>query len=248
MPFELDDRITINTPEGIAVDIVIAGIGSRLSARLIDSLVQVAASLALFPIAALLNDSGGFLVAVAFLYTFVVIFLYDPLFEVFNQGRTPGKAATGIRVVDRDGRPVGFVPSAIRNVVRIADFLPTGYLAGFVAMMATQHAQRLGDMAAGTYVIRDRHAAEHEQVNLAAARATVPPAEVANWDVSGITPEEITMIRAFLARRTTLPAHARWQLGVDLAKLLAPKVTGIPSTSHPEYLLEGILVAKERRT
>ena len=75
---------------------------------------------------------------------------------MLNGGRTPGKNALGIRVVGRNGEPIDFVTSAVRNMLRIIDFLPLFYLVGSIAIVATQHDQRLGDLAAGTLVVRER--------------------------------------------------------------------------------------------
>ena len=247
---EIDDRITITTPEGVTVDLVVAGIGSRFVARLLDSLIQGALIIALFVITGVLfaSDGGGFAMAFASITAFAVMFLYDPILEQAGDGRTPGKRAAGIRVVDRMGRPVGLVASVVRNVVRLVDFLPFLYGVGLVAMLATEHAQRLGDLAAGTFVVRTKHTAAHELVTgHDPGRPTVHPSEVEHWDVSAVTLEELIVVRAFLARRIALPPDARWGLAVELATKVAAKTSGIPSQAHPEYVLEGVVVAKEMR-
>jgi uncharacterized RDD family membrane protein YckC len=239
---QLDDRITIATPEGVAIDVVLAGLGSRFLARLLDSLIQFFAIIAL-AVGMGSADSGVF-TAISLVLVFLVVFAYDVAFEVLNHGRTPGKAAAGIRVVGDAGEPVRFLASAIRNIVRIVDFLPIFYLVGSVSIVATRHDQRLGDLAAGTVVARDRFPGLAQP----AAPITVTPDLVATWDVSAIRPEEVHAVRQFLDRRLSLRWPARSYYAVDLANRLGPRVVGVPPNSHPEYVLEGIVVAKQHRT
>jgi uncharacterized RDD family membrane protein YckC len=241
----LDDRITIATPEGIDVDLVLAGLGSRFIARLVDSLIQVGIILALVILSALLHN--GWVEAVLIVIDFLVFFVYDILFEVFASGRTIGKRSAGLRVVRSGGQPVGFMASAVRNVLRLIDFLPSLYLVGTISVIVSAHNQRLGDLAAGTIVVRERAAQPKAAGWVAWSHPTVPLDAVVGWDVSAISPAEVAAVRAFLDRRLTLPPDARARIGYDLAVRLGSKVTGIPANAHPEYVLEGVLVAKEHR-
>jgi uncharacterized RDD family membrane protein YckC len=241
----LDDRITIATPEGLEVDLVLAGLGSRFFARLVDSLIQGVIILALL-VASLVLQSG-WITGVLIVCDFLCLFVYDILFEVFGSGRTPGKRVAGLRVVRSGGQPVGFVASAVRNVLRLVDSLPTLYLVGMISVIVTAHNQRLGDLAAGTIVVRERAAQPRATGWVAWSRPTVPLDAVVGWDVSTISPAEIAAVRAFLDRRLTLPPDARARIGYDLAVRLGAKVSGIPANAHPEYVLEGVLVAKEHR-
>jgi uncharacterized RDD family membrane protein YckC len=241
----LDQQVTIATPEGLDVDLVLAGLGSRFAARLVDSLVQVGIIIALAIVAARLHD--GWVDFFVFILVFVLIFGYDIVFEVFGSGRTLGKRAAGVRVVRRGGQPVGFIASVVRNVLRIIDFLPNFYLLGAILIVATRENQRLGDLAAGTIVVRE-HGAAREAADWASwSRPTVAGDAVAGWDVSAVTPAEIAAIRQFLDRRLALPPDARLQLAWQLAARVSATVTGIPPSAHPEYVLEGIVVAKEHR-
>jgi uncharacterized RDD family membrane protein YckC len=244
----LEDRVTISTPEGIDLDVVVAGIGSRFVARLLDSLVQAGCIVALAIVFGATHafDNGP---AQAFfvIYLFAVLLVYDSLFELLRNGATPGKAATGVRVVMAEGRPVTMTGSVVRNVVRIVDFLPALYGVAIVAMLATPHSQRLGDLAGGTLVVRERHGDARERALHQYAAITVRPDDVAHWDVSAITPQEVAVVRQFLARRLSLAPEVRYRAAVDLAMRLAPRITGLPPTSHPEYVLEGVVVAKEMR-
>ena len=151
-----DDRITIETPENVTLEVTLAGLGSRMAASLIDGLIRFAVILALFIVLLSSPDrAGGVEFALFIVGSFAVFFAYDVLFETLAGGRTPGKRATGLRVVREGGQPVGFVSSAIRNLMRLVDMLPFSYAIGIVAILVSSKNQRLGDMAAGTIVVRE---------------------------------------------------------------------------------------------
>jgi uncharacterized RDD family membrane protein YckC len=242
---QLDNRVTLATPEGVALELILAGLGSRFLARLLDTLIQVGVILALaIGVGIAGSDRPGVITAIAIVLVFLIIFAYDIAFETLNHGRTLGKQATGIRVVGRTGEPVRFLASAVRNIARILDFLPAFYLIGTISIIATTRDQRVGDLAAGTLVMRDRFPG----LTRAPAPITVSTAAVATWDVSAVGPAEIQAVRQFLDRRLDLTVAARNYFAADLANRLAPRVAGIPPYSHPEYVLEGIVVAKQSRS
>ena len=240
---QLDNRVSSATPEGVTLELVLAGLGSRFLARLLDTVIQLALVAAL-AIAVNASGSPGWLQAIAIVLTFLIVFAYDIILETLNNGRTVGKLAAGIRVVGRNGEPVRFLASAVRNIARILDFLPLLYLIGTISIVTTPRGQRVGDLAAGTIVARDRFPG----LAHAPAPLTVTPAAVATWDVSAVTPNELQAVRHFLDRRLELRWAARSYFAVDLANRLGPKVAGVPANSHPEYVLEGIVVAKQSRT
>ncbi len=240
----LDDRVTIATPEGVSLDLVLAGVGSRFIARLLDTVIQVAIIFAL-GLGIYATSAPGAVRALARVLLFLVIFGYDVPFEVLNRGRTIGKVAAGIRVVGDLGEPVHFFTSAIRTILRIVDFLPIFYIVGVISIVATRNDQRLGDLAAGTIVVRDRFPGVAKAVG---APATVPVEAVATWDVSAIGPDDLATIHQFLDRRLALPLPVRSHFAGQLAARVAPMVAGVPYGAHPEYLLEGVVVAKQARS
>ena len=239
----LDERVTIATPEGVSLELVLAGVGSRFMARLLDTVIQLAIILAL-AIAISVASPPGVVRAGARVLLFLVIFAYDVPFEMLNGGRTVGKQAAGIRVVGNAGESVRFFPSAIRNILRIVDFLPVFYTIGVVSIVSTQRDQRLGDLAAGTIVVRDRFPGLGSALH---APATVPVGAVATWDVSGLDAVDLATIHQFLDRRLSLPLPTRAHFANELAARVGPKVAGAPYGTHPEYLLEGVVVAKQAR-
>jgi uncharacterized RDD family membrane protein YckC len=234
---EYEDRLEITTPEGVAVDLTLAGVGSRSMAAMLDLLIQGLIALAGAIVLIALLD-GGVLILVASIALFVLIFGYDVCFEVLNRGRTPGKRAAGLRVVRDTGAPVTFITSAIRNVLRIVDILPGFYGVAMLSVFVTRRHQRLGDLAAGTIVVRDRL---QERVHVPPA---APPARVYGWDTSAVTAEDMAIVRSFLERRATLTPGARGALAEDLARRLRAKVAGAPE-QPAEAFLEALVAARE---
>lgn len=220
---EYEDRLTIATPEGVELDLTLAGLGSRSIAAAFDLALQAVILLGLALATGLL--SGALQVAVMAAVGFVVVFGYDVAFEVLAAGRTPGKRLTGLRVVRDGGWPIRFMPSAVRNLLRIIDFMPGLYGLGIVVVFATPRNQRLGDLAAGTLVVRERHGGRR----LAPAPAPLPPPSErsAGWDLSAVTAADVATIREFLARRPAMDPAAADRLAHDLAARLRPRVAGV---------------------
>jgi uncharacterized RDD family membrane protein YckC len=237
---EYEDRLTIATPEGVDLELTLAGVGSRFASALIDYLIQLAIIVALALVlglgVGLSPDASGFAAAVWTVLAFLLFVGYDITFEVLASGRTPGKRMNGLRVVREDGGPVTFPISAVRNVLRIVDILPGTYLVGIASILIAKRNQRLGDLAAGTLVVRER-------------KVTPPPLWLPSrpapaLDTSGIDQLELAAVRSFLARRYELTADARVQLAHELAAKLRPKVGGAVSDAPDEVFLERVAVSK----
>jgi uncharacterized RDD family membrane protein YckC len=247
---EIDDRITIATPEGVDLELTLAGVGSRFVSALVDLMLQIVLLVGVSGVGAAVGAFGnGYGSVVVLIASFLVFAAYDVLFEVFASGRTPGKRLNGLRVVRMDGSPITFFTSAIRNVLRIVDILPfvAPYLVGIVTILVTRRNQRLGDVAAGTLVVRERT----EQPSLRELRTAQPqplPAPAANaWDATAVTADELAAVRSFLTRRYELTHEARYRLAADLAGALRPKVVGAPESLGSEAFLEKLAVAKVPR-
>jgi uncharacterized RDD family membrane protein YckC len=239
----LDDRVTVATPEGVTIELVLAGLGSRFVARLLDTLIQLLIIIALAWGVGVTHAHGA-PVAFALVAIFLVMLVYDVPFEVLNNGRTIGKLAAGIRVVEMSGEPISLLGSLIRNLLRLVDFLPLFYVVGSISIVSTGRDQRLGDLAAGSVVARDRFVSA---VNPLLAPLTVPAEAVAMWDVSAVDGQDLATIRHFLDRRLSLPWPVRMYFANAISARVGPHIAGLPANAHPEYVLEGIVVAKQRR-
>jgi len=238
---QYEDHITIPTPEGVSLDLTLAGLGSRAIAGGIDLVLKAGlVGLLLIVMFALLGADGAIVVVPAIGMTMLV---YDVLFETLAGGRTPGKRASGLRVVRSSGRPVDLTASVVRNALRLLDGLPLSYLPTIVSILLTRRNQRPGDLAADTVVIRDRR--EIDRARTAASRPAAPAAG-ATWDVSAVPAEDLATVRAFLERRDGLAPHARTRLAAQLDGALRPRVGGADEPD-PERFLEMLLDAKRAR-
>ena len=249
---EIDDRVTLPGAEGIDHDLVLAGIGSRGIALLIDSLILTISLLLLLGLAQSMGEIGA---TVFYIGAFVIGFGYPIGFEAFNGGRTVGKMAMGLAVVRTDGTPVTFLAALVRNVARVVDVLPGAYFVGVISMLATSRVQRLGDLAAGTLVVRTRGSAVLPMEGWdspwhstdATGAPMLMPAEIAAWDTSSVTVDEVAAVRAYLGRRAQLAPEHRYQIADRLARQLLPKVAGIPLDGGPDLFLERVAYARSFR-
>ncbi|MEB0039018.1 MULTISPECIES: RDD family protein [unclassified Pseudomonas] len=146
----LDTRARIETPEGFDLILRPAGLVPRSLAFSIDLLIRVLVIGGLFLFFSVFSTFGN---GLGLLVLFVGNWWYPVLFEVLNQGRTPGKQLMGLRVVHDDGTPIGWAASLTRNLLRFVDMLPFGYGLGAVCCLQHPEFKRLGDLAAGSLVI-----------------------------------------------------------------------------------------------
>src|SRR5262249_45786140 len=167
------DEVKIETPEQIELGLEPSGPGSRLVAWVLDALIKVGCLVVLGLLVLILGTLlgvredawfSGYALALALILVFGLYLAYDVFFEVRHNGQTPGKKRAGIRVIRAGGAPVDVRSAFLRSVMAFADFLPVAYLLGAGLIILTKNRQRLGDLAAGTLVIRER--------------AVAPPAEM----------------------------------------------------------------------
>src|SRR4051794_34872930 len=161
---------------------------------------------------------------------FFIVFGYPALFEARWNGQTIGKRALGLRVVTVEGSPVRFRHAAIRSLLSIVDFFlpPLGVSATCVSLLNRRN-QRLGDVFAGTIVLRERTGAAFP------VPVSFPPLRgfelyARSLDVGGVTPDQYAVIRSFLLRVNTLTPSARAQLATRLANAIAASMRHRPPT------------------
>lgn len=145
----LDTAIRLETPEGTEIDVHPAGLYARGLAFLVDELLRWTIIFAGFMVSGFTGYFGrGF----ALIIFFLTYWFYGVIFEVLNNGMTPGKKMQGLQVIHADGTPIRFPASMLRNLLLTIDFLPVAYLLGIVSMTLTSKFQRVGDLAADTLV------------------------------------------------------------------------------------------------
>ena len=242
-PVAFDDRMSIATPEGVEVELTLAGIGSRFIAGGVDFTIQLAV---IFALAVVLRPAGDAGAAIFTSGAFAMIFFYDVLFEVLGGGRTPGKRWNGLRVVRSGGRPITLVRSALRNILRLIDILPGFYAVGMTTIFISSRNQRIGDLAAGTHVVRDRHG-DDRRIQEPGLLMEIDPGPAATWDATAISSDDVAAVRAFLERRSELRGESRNTIGAELASRLRPRVGGVPPDITDERFLELLVAAKASR-
>lgn len=146
----LDSLSTVQTPEGVDIHLRLAGIWPRSVAWLIDLLIRAVIYIVMSIIGSLMGELGTGLVLIVI---FLIEWFYPVVYEVLNDGMTPGKKSLGIQVLNSDGTPVGWSASMLRNILRTVDILPFFYGVGFLTMILNNRFQRLGDLAADTVVV-----------------------------------------------------------------------------------------------
>ncbi len=203
------------TPEAVALEFRTANLGSRILAYLIDMVVVVAGILAGLFAVALLGQASDVVVPDWVALTIVLVLLpawwlgYFIAFETLWRGRTLGKAALGLRVVTKEGAPVRFRHAAIRGLLGLVDFLVMGGFLAVVFILFSRDNQRLGDMVAGTLVLRERSA-----LATPAPVSFAPPPGLEHYtatlDPSGVGTEEYQAVgRSCCGRPACRPVPAR---------------------------------------
>ncbi len=262
--------ITIETPEHFDLQFQLAGIGSRILAFVIDKSIQWGALLGLFLTFVLVmsllsnvsrdyaryvsewlfdvrNVLGRWFIAVVILVYGIITKGYFILFEYLWSGSTPGKRSVNIRVIRSDGRPITFLDSAVRNIVRLIDLLGDIYPLGIAVMFFDSRNRRLGDLAAGTLVIFEKD-------------STAPMAGESRDDyrmsdpvirraAAGMNAEDYQLVSRFLSRREGLePGHR-----TSLAKAIFERIlqeSDFTARTEPEHeaVLEIMAVLYRERT
>lgn len=239
----------IVTPEAVVLDVETAGFASRILAGLIDFTIQLVVLffLTLILSIAFAGDESGTLTAFA-LVSFLVLFAYPIVFETLMRGRTPGKMALSIRAVTIDGAPIRLREATLRAMGGVVDkILPPGGITGALFVLLTPRHQRVGDLIAGTTVIRDPEKfVVTPALWFSAPRGLESYAETI--DPTAITVDQYTVIRSFLTRGTVLAPAVRAAIGRDLAGRLAAEVRHAPPHwVSPEAFLICAMARYQRR-
>jgi uncharacterized RDD family membrane protein YckC len=234
------DQLSIETPEQVALEFPLAGVGSRFLALSIDTLLQLTiAGLVLAAVSgtwSLLGSrigGGAWYVAILVIAAFLLFYGYFAAFEAFWHGQTPGKRLIGLRVLSVTGRPARIDEAILRNLLRVVDQLPGAYAIGIVTMLMSPRNQRLGDLAAGTVVV-------HEKALSAPIMTVAAPAGVGWSGGTTLTDAELLLVETFLQRRHELEAQVReTHAGAIAGRLRARLGPAIPPL-EPEALIEAL--------
>lgn len=237
-----DDLVT---GEGVALDLPPASLGLRLASGLIDLVVTVVLFVVslLVLLLATVNISQALVDVSAVAAVIITFAVFPTVLETLTRGRSLGKLALGLRTVRDDAGPISYHHALVRALVGFVEiYLSSGVLA-FFSMLLSQRGKRLGDYAAGTYVIRDR----------VALRLPLPPPmppELARWarnaDLASLPTGLALAVRQFLGRLPTLDPHSRHRVGTDLLAEVRRYVAPAPPTGVPPEAVLGAVIAERR--
>ena len=265
---ETEETLIIETPERVPLAFPLASIGNRFLAVAIDHAIQYAAIAAIFIgfmiIAGVGQASFGtygeldrempnWVIAVMILILFLLFAGYFAAFEWLWDGQTPGKRLLKLRVIREDGRPITLWEAIARNLLRIFDafpgFLVPIYSAGLIAIFLSGRDQRVGDLFAGTVVIRERSGEAPTFADVFsnpiadAAYRRVQKRTEFQADISAMTEGEIEVVESFLRRRWDLTERQRlwmaWRIALPIMFKLRPRYE--PETFTYEGFLEELL-------
>jgi uncharacterized membrane protein SpoIIM required for sporulation/uncharacterized RDD family membrane protein YckC len=220
-----DRQVDVETPEHVAIGYELADLGSRFTAMLLDwlliTLAMLGLWLGLFLVARLFGARNPVLPlgwAVVGFVVFVLVWGYFVFYEGLRDGQTPGKRRMAIRVVQDGGYPVTLRDAAVRNLLRVIDMQPVpSWALGGLAMMLHPQTKRLGDLAAGTVVVRDRTGQPIPE--------EAPRREAVPLGPPRLTDEEFTTLQMYASRRAALEGPVRAELSRKLLSRVERHVT-----------------------
>jgi uncharacterized RDD family membrane protein YckC len=235
------------TGEAVRLELPAATFASRAVSGALDlALSAVVLVAGLVALARLVDAVDAAAAAALTLVAVVASFVGLPvLIETLTRGRSLGKRAMGLRTVRDDGGPIRFRHALVRALVGFVELVLLMGAPALLSSLASARGKRLGDIAAGTYVVRERGAAQ------AAPPAQMPP-HLAPWAAAadiGRLPDGLALaVRQFLGRAPTMHAGARHAMGLDLSRALAPHVSPpAPVGTDPEAFLAAVLAERRRR-
>src|SRR3989475_5711749 len=239
-----EETLVIEASERVPLQFALASIGNPFLSCAIDHAIQLLTILLMilaFTVVANYSSFGNRLTnapkwvyAVLIIVVFLLISGYFVFFEWLWSGQTPGKRWLKLRVIREDGRPITFFEAMVRNLLRDLDIMPgIFYSVGLVSVFATDKDQRVGDLVAGTVVVREREAEAPafaevfaSPVSDPALRRSFKPAQF-TADLSSLTEREIEVVETFLRRRWDLKDYPRqwmaWRVAMPILFKLRPQ-------------------------
>lgn len=239
-----DDLVT---GEAVALDLPPAGVGSRIASGLIDVVATILLLIAAIVVASTASfGADDALLAVAAIGTTIVIFIVLPTtLETLTRGKSLGKMALGLRTVRDDAGPISFQHAFVRALIGFVEIYAFSGAPAFMSALISSRGKRLGDFAAGTYVVRER-------VSLRLATPAVMPPHLAAWaagaDMASLPTGLMLAVRQFLGRQATIDPRSRVTIGTRLAEdvstYVAPKP---PAGTTPDDFLAAVIASRRQR-
>ncbi len=244
------DRLDIDTPEQISLELPLAGIGSRFLALTLDSLIQFGVVIVLTIMGWIVSMSYTELSGAAdkffsetvgtivlILVPFCLYWGYFAFFEILWQGRTPGKRVAGLRVIHQTGRPMTAIECIGRNLIRAIDMQPLSiYAVGLICMMCNKQNRRVGDFVAGTIVVHDK-----ALDSVSPTWGAVPASNPVQPELRKLSSDELVLIETYLNRRYDLDPTVRLMTAQRIVTMISEKlgISKAPEQRDDDFL-EGV--------
>lgn len=228
------EQLDVKTPEYVSLKFKLAGLGSRGTAQLIDTIIITITTIAIFLVLYLATTnniwtaSESVLFATVLIITFALQFGYFIVLEYFWSGKTIGKHLLGIRVIQENGHNITFLSSLIRNFLRLIDMLPTSYALGIILIFAHSKHKRLGDMAAGTLVVHEKGKKSKKQTSAekyikrkGLQKDTLP---LESFQLNRFSQQDWQLLQTYTYRIAEMPAAEKDTFTRQVSDILLPKI------------------------
>ncbi|KNX37839.1 RDD family protein [Luteipulveratus halotolerans] len=241
------EREELITGEAVLLDVPPASLPARLGSGAIDMIVNVIGMLlTLWALVTLALDASEASIQTLFLLDLVTWLVAVPVaVETLTRGRTLGKLVFKLRTVRDDGGPIVFRHALTRGLVGFVELYLLSGVPALLSAMASTRARRLGDLAAGTYVVRE---ANHIRIG----PPPMPPPGLDSWarsaDIAALPDGVALAVRQYLQRVAGLSPAARHTIGQGLLVQVLPLVSPPPPSGAPaEAVLAAVLAERRRR-
>jgi uncharacterized RDD family membrane protein YckC len=247
----MDRELDVRTPESISFRYELAGLGSRFLALSVDQLIQIAILIAIVlglawagsglhpsrgaAASGLEKSAEATLIALVVGVIFLIFFGYFIVFEALWSGQTPGKRLLGLRVVRDGGYPIDFGASLVRNLIRVGEFVFGYYALAAISTLLSPENKRLGDIAAGTIVVRD---SKRSTLTLERLEQDLAQSEIVYAATRYLDGDERALVKRFLERRDALTPQRRRELAAQIAARIRPRLPQELQALEDEVLLE----------
>ena len=249
------NRVKSRTPESVELEFILAGLGNRIYALIIDYLIWSSILILVLIVWAFLVTQVAWLrsepirlwiTAIQILILFGVYIGYFICFETLWRGQTPGKRYVKIRVIREDGRNVGIQQSILRSLLRPIDDI---FCLGFLFILFTAQEKRLGDLVAGTILIQEGQTVAKQKIEISTAATDVATRIIETGKIAALTPDQFATIRKYLYRYPTLAPSAKNNVSQKLAHQLLERIdlADAPPTIDPHLTIEAIYLAYQQQ-
>jgi uncharacterized RDD family membrane protein YckC len=249
------NRVKSRTPESVELEFVLAGLGNRIYALIIDYLIWSSILIIILMVWVFLfiqvtwlqsDTIRPWVLAIQTLILFGVYIGYFIGFETLWRGQTPGKRYVKIRVIREDGRNVGIQQSILRSLLRPIDDL---FCLGFLFILFTAQEKRLGDLVAGTILIQEGQAVTKQKIEISPAATDVASRIIETGKIAALTPDQFATVRKYLYRYPSLAPNARNSVSDRLARQLLERIdlADAPPTIDPHLTIEAIYLAYQQQ-